>query len=244
MDGLEYYGSEYLYIRFQSALLERVSKLEGKAQILAASAAVLSRQDFAEKHALLVERFMLGVQNLLGATSTDRNDYALWARRLTNQDFAHLLWEFYQAPNALGKILILASGFEDWSELRPYFSPAALRSVTTLARFLDPDFWGAACWRTMACLGFESMTELKQVRLHTKPASIQREFGALSAGDIVDAMKRMRALVCEELPNTASVAAALYCISLDVWPTDVPFERPDPLGGLPFHDCQSLSATV
>jgi hypothetical protein len=244
MDGLEYYGSEYLHIRFQSALLEKVKKLEGKGRILSASAASLSRQDFAEKHALLVGRLLLGIQNLLAATSTDGNDYVLWKRRLTNQDFANQIWEFYQAPNALEKVLSLASCLEDWNDLRPCFSPAALRSVTTLARMLDAKRWGAVSWRAMACLGFESMTELKQARLHAKPRSVQREFAALSAGDIADAMQRMQGLICVELPDTASVAAALYCISLDLWPTDASFERPDPLGGLPFQECQSLSATV
>jgi hypothetical protein len=242
MDGLEIYGSEYLHIRFQPALLEKVGKLESKAQTLARSR--LSRMEFAEKHALLVGRFMLGVQNVLAATSTEDNDFVPWTNRLSNQDLANVIWEFYQVTTEIDKIQCLAQCLESWGMRQPYFSPAALRSVTTLARLLDPERWGATCWRTLACLGYDSMTELKQQRLHTTAAVVQSEFAALTARDIVTAMSRMRLLMCRDLPNTASVAAALYCISLDLWPVDADFERVDSLASLSMTMCESLPATV
>jgi hypothetical protein len=242
MDGLEIYGSEYLHIRFQSALLDKVERLETKAQTLARSE--LSRSEFAEKHALLVGRFMLGVQNILAATTLEKNDFVPWTSRLSNQDFANLIWEFYQVTSETDKIQILAQCLEHWGMRQPYFSPAALRSVTTLARLLDPQHWGAMCWRVLACLGFRSMTELKQARLHTSPSLVQCEFAALTASDIVHAATSLRLLTCDGLPDSASVAAALYCISLDLWPTEVNFERPDPLGYLPFTVCQAFPATV
>jgi hypothetical protein len=242
MDGLELYGSEYLYIRFRSALLEKVAKLETKAQTLARSR--LSRKDFADKHALLVGRFLLGVQNVLAATSTEKNDYVPWTSRLSNQDFAKLIWDFYQVPRELDKISVLAQFLENWSAQQPYFSPGALRSVTMLARMLDPANWGFVCWRTLACLGYHSMTELKQVRLHNPSAEVQDEFAALRAEDILSAMERMRKLIRPGLPTVASVAAALYCISMDLWPLEAEFERPDSLASLVLVPCETHAATV
>ncbi|HET9238679.1 MAG TPA: hypothetical protein VFO10_15565 [Oligoflexus sp.] len=242
MDGLELYGSEYLHIRFRSALLEKVAKLETKAQSLAQSR--LSRAEFADKHALLVGRFLLGVQNLLAATSTEKNDYVLWTSRLSNQDFAKLIWDFYQVPHKLDKVSVLAQFLESWSAQQPYFSPAALRSLTMLARMLDPANWGFLGWRTLACLGYHSMTELKQVRLHNAQSEVQDEFAAVTAQDIVAAMERMRTLIRKDLPTAASVAAALYCISLDLWPKEADYERPDPLASFVHTTCESHAATV
>jgi hypothetical protein len=242
MDGLELYGSEYLHIRFRSCLLEKVEKLEAKAQTLTRSC--LSRVKFADKYALLVGRFLLGIQNVLAASSTEKNDYVSWTNRLSNQDFAKLIWDFYQTPNELNKISILAQCLENGSPQQPNFTPAALRSVTTLARMLDPANWGAACWRNLACLGYRSMTELKQGRLHNAVLEVQDEFACLTAQDILSAMTSMRALVCPELPTTASVAAALYSISLDLWPIEADFERPDPLASLSHPPRESQAATV
>jgi hypothetical protein len=242
MDGLELYGSEYLYIRFRSALLEKVAKLESKAQTLARSR--LSRTEFADNHALLVGRFLVGVQNVLAATSTEKNDYVPWTPQLSNQDFAKLIWDFYQAPRELDKISVLVQFLENWSSRQPYFSPAALRSVTTLARMLDPANWGCVGWRTLACLGFCSMTDLKQVRLHHSMSEVQEEFATLTASDIVSALKRMRALVCKDLPTVASVASALYCISMDLWPFESDLERPDRFVSLVLMPSETHALTV
>jgi hypothetical protein len=242
MDGLELYGSEYLYIRFRSALLEKIAKLETKAQNLARSR--VSRAEFADQHALLVGRFLLGVQNVLAATSMEKSDYVPWSSQLSNQDFAKLIWDFYQAPQELDKISVLVQFLENWSSHQPYFSPAALRSVTTLARMLDPANWGCVGWRTLASLGFRSMTDLKQFRLHQTMSEVQEEFAALTASDIVSAMERMRALVCADLPTVASVAAALYCISMDLWPFESDFERPDRLMSLVIMPSETHAATV
>lgn len=242
MDGLDIYGSEYLYIRFRSALLEKVAKLETKAQTLARSG--LSRTEFADKHALLVGRFLLGVQNVLAATSTDKSDYAPWTSRLSNQDFAKLIWDFFQTPRELDKLAVLAQFLENGSAQQPYFAPGALRSVTMLARMLDPANWGFVCWRTLACLGYQSMTELKQARLHNPVEDVQEEFAALTAEDILSAMQRMRSLMSPGLPTVASVAAALYCISMDLWPLEAEFERPDPLASLVLVPCETHAATV
>lgn len=242
MDGLELYGSEYLFIRFRSALLEKVEKLEIKGQTLARSR--LTRVEFADKYALLVGRFLLGIQNALAASSTEKNDYVPWSSRLSNQDFAKLIWDFYQVPDELDKISVLAQCLENGTTQQPYFSPGALRSVTTLARMLDPANWGSTCWRTLACLGYDSMTELKQSRLHDTVQEVQDEFSSLTARDILSSMIRMRALMCQELPRTSSVAAALYCISMDLWPLEADFERPDSLSSLAHPPCENQAATV
>jgi hypothetical protein len=242
MDGLELYGSEYLHIRFRLALLEKVAKLETKAQTLARSH--LSRVEFAEKHALLVGRFLLGVQNVLATISTEKNDYVPWARRFSNQDFAKLIWDFYQVPQEGDKISVLAQCLESWDAEQPYFSPAALRSITMLARMLDPVNWGFVCWRTLACLGYHSMTELKQVRLHNKASEVQDEFAVLTTQDILSALERMCPLICKDLPTVASVAAALYCISMDLWPVEADFERPGPVASLVLTPCETHAATV
>ncbi len=231
MDGLDNYGSEYLRIRFQSVVLEKVARLEKNAQHLFQQD--LSRTSFMEKNALLVGRFMLGVQNLLAVTSEEKNDFVPWTNCLSNKDFAILLWEFYQASTDFDKIQILSQCLDDWKAGHPYLSPAALRSVSALARLLDPAGWGYTTWRTLGCLGFESMTELKKLRLHSTPAFIQQEFAQLRVQDVVNATRRMRQLISEDLPTAASVAAALHCISLDIWQFESPFERQDPLAVMP-----------
>jgi hypothetical protein len=238
MDGLDLYGSEYLRIRFQPGVLEKVARLEKNAQNLSQQG--LTRTSFMEKNALLVGRFMLGVQNLLAVTSEEKNDFVPWTNRLSNKDFAILLWEFYQVSTDSEKIQILSQCLDDWRGGQPYFTPAALRSVSLLARMLDPEGWGLTTWRTLGCLGFDSMTELKNVRLHSSPAAIQQEFAQLRVQDVVTATRRMRQLICEELPTTASVAAALHCISLDIWQFDSDYERLDPLIQMPDSALSSM----
>ncbi len=242
MDGLEIYGSEYLHIRFQSALLEKLDKLDSIGRIMAHSA--LPRSEFVEKHRHLVDRLMSGVQYMLMSTSAGPHDYLPWNPKLSNKEFAHIIWAFHQSTHAIEKIWILAKCLEGELAAQPYFSPAAVRSITSLARMLDPQSGGVLNWRTLACLGFESMTLLKQLRLHTTPDEVQLEFEALDAEDIVAAMARLRLLVCHELPNTASVAAALYCVSLDIWPLEAAFERSDCRGGLSHRDYDVRTATV
>jgi hypothetical protein len=242
MDGLELYGSEYLRIRFQSTLLDKVEKLEGKAVTLARSP--LPRADFAQKHALLVGRFMLGVQNVLVASALDRNDSQPWTRRLSNHDFAQIVWDFYQARNDADQITTLALCLDADEDGPPAFSAAALRSITMLARMLDPQRWGVLTWRSLACLGHPSMTALKQLRVATSPERVAGEFEGLSIGEIVRATEAMRRLISPGLPTTASVAAALTCVSLDLWPVELDFERPDPLAEPGHSPCATQLATV
>lgn len=242
MDGLDNYGSEYIRIRFKPALIEKSAKLEQSARMLGKGC--LSRTSFMEKHALLVGRFMLGIQNLLAATSEEKKDFVPWTSHLSNKDFAILLWEFYQVTTDLEKIKILAECLEDWRENQRSFSIAALRSLTLLARMLDPDLWGVISWRTLGCLGFESMTELKKMRLYSSPASIQREFAVLSPRDIVASTVAMRQLIQPELPTTARVATALFSVSLDLWPIDATFERQENPSAVTKAGCEAFPAFI
>ncbi len=240
MDGLDLYGSEYLRIRFQSAILDKVIKLETSIRNLSPKG--LSRTCFLEKHALRVGRFMLGLQNLLAATSEEKSDFVLWSSDLSNKDFAVVIWDFYQAFADVDRLAILARCLQTKHNHDEFLSLAAMRTVTTLARMLDPYRWGVSCWRTMACLGFDSMTDLKRVRLRSRMEMVQAEFSEVTIEDIVEANAAMRMLVCPGLPSAAGVAAALYCISLDLWPTDLPFERVDPLTLQPDLSCKVFSA--